>query len=130
MKPHPFDAVSLAFGVIFSGIGALYLTGNDVGELVTRFWPGAVVLLGLAMLFSARRDEPEPVPAPLPGRPASWADPVAAPAPPAPVATPEPPAVASAAEAPAPKPAEATAASEAPTRVAAERVAPPTEVEQ
>lgn len=108
MKPHPFDAVSLAFGVIFAGIGALYLTGNDVGELVARFWPGAVVLLGLAMLFSARRDEPEPLPAPLPGRPASWAAPVAPAAPPVPAAvTPAPPAVAASAEAAAPREADA-----------------------
>ncbi|HEX2150188.1 MAG TPA: hypothetical protein VHI31_08475 [Actinomycetota bacterium] len=129
MKPHPFDAVSLAFGVIFAGIGALYLTGNDVGDLVTRFWPGAVVLLGLAMLFSARRDEPEPLPAPLPGRPASWAAPAAASAPPPPVAAPESPAVASAAEAGAPKAAESIPDSEAPTRAATERALPP-EVEQ
>ena len=131
MKPHPFDAVSLAFGVIFAGVGALYLTGSDVGDLVTRFWPGAVVLLGLAMLFSARRDEPEPLPAPLPGRPASWAAPVPPPAPPVPAAVaPAPPAAAAAAEAAAPLKADATPAAEAPTQAATERVAPPTEVEQ
>jgi hypothetical protein len=81
MRSHPFDAVSMVFGVIFAGIGALFLMGNDVGDLVTRFWPAAVVLLGLAMLFSARRDEapvaasqpvwPAPPPAPVaPARPA------------------------------------------------------------
>jgi hypothetical protein len=67
MKAHSFDAVSLVFGVIFAGIGALFLTGNDVGDLVARFWPGAVVLLGLAMLFSAKRaDEADPLPAAAP----------------------------------------------------------------
>jgi hypothetical protein len=64
MKPHPLDALSLVFGVIFAGIGALYLAGNEVGDLVSRFWPAALVVLGLAMLFSARRPEPaaDPVP--------------------------------------------------------------------
>ena len=68
MKAHSFDAVSLVFGAIFAGIGALFLTGNDVGDLVARFWPGAVVLLGLAMLFTAKRaDEADPLPAAAPG---------------------------------------------------------------
>jgi hypothetical protein len=67
MKPHPLDALSLVLGTIFAGIGALYLTGNEVGDLVSRFWPAAVVLLGLAMLFSARRPEPVPDP-PSPAR--------------------------------------------------------------
>jgi hypothetical protein len=79
MRSHQFDAVSLVFGVIFAGIGSLFLMGNDVGDLVTRFWPAAVVLLGLAMLFSARRDE-APVVA-TPPRPQAWPTP-----PPAPVA--------------------------------------------
>jgi hypothetical protein len=72
MKPHPLDALSLVFGVIFAGIGILYLTGNEVGDLVSQFWPGAVVLLGLAMLFSARRPDPEADAA----SPARWPDPV------------------------------------------------------
>jgi hypothetical protein len=89
MKSHPFDAVSMVFGVIFAGIGALFLMGNDVGDLVTRFWPAAVVMLGLAMLFSARREEAPavtyqpnmqawspPTPAPVaPVRPAEAAGP-------------------------------------------------------
>lgn len=79
MRSHPFDAVSMVFGAIFAGIGSLFLMGNDVGDLVTRFWPAAVVLLGLAMLFSARRDE-VPVAA-IPPRPQAWPMP-----PPTPVA--------------------------------------------
>lgn len=77
MRSHPFDAVSMVFGVIFAGIGSLFLMGNDVGDLVTRFWPAAVVLLGLAMLFSARRDE-APVAA-IPPRPQAWPTPPPAP---------------------------------------------------
>jgi hypothetical protein len=97
MRSHQFDAVSLVFGVIFAGIGSLFLMGNDVGDLVTRFWPAAVVLLGLAMLFSARRDE-APVVA-TPPRPQAWPTPPRAPvapvrpaeaAAPAPVVTAEP----------------------------------------
>jgi hypothetical protein len=79
MRSHQFDAVSMVFGVIFAGIGSLFLMGNDVGDLVTRFWPAAVVLLGLAMLFSARRDD-EPVVA-SPPSPQAWPTP-----PPPPVA--------------------------------------------
>ncbi|MEX0789473.1 MAG: hypothetical protein WD178_01715 [Actinomycetota bacterium] len=82
MKAHSFDAVSLVFGMVFAGIGALFLTGNDVGDLVARFWPAAVVLLGLAMLFTARRaDAADPLPS---AAPAAW------PAPPA--ERPDPPA--------------------------------------
>lgn len=71
MRSHPFDAVSMVFGVIFAGIGSLFLMGNDVGTLVTRFWPAAVVLLGLAMLFSARREDEVPLPV-TPPRPQAW----------------------------------------------------------
>jgi hypothetical protein len=83
MKRHSFDAVSLVFGLLFAAIGALYLAGNvDVADLVARFWPAALVLLGLAMLFSTRRTEEAPV-APLP---AAWT----APAPAAPAVPPTP----------------------------------------
>jgi hypothetical protein len=97
MRSHQFDAVSLVFGVIFAGIGSLFLMGYDVGDLVTRFWPAAVVLLGLAMLFSARRDEAPA--AAIPPRPQPWPTPPPAPvapvrpaeaAAPAPVVTAEP----------------------------------------
>lgn len=70
MKRHPLDAVSLVFGVLFAGLGTLYLAGLAVNDLVTRFWPAALVVLGLAILFSSRRaDEPAPIP-PVPKEPA------------------------------------------------------------
>ncbi len=63
MNRHPLDAVSLVFGAIFSGIGALFLAGYQTWEMVSRFWPAGVILLGLAMFFSARRhDEAAPTP--------------------------------------------------------------------
>ena len=94
MKRHSFDAVSLVFGLLFAAIGALYLAGNvDVADLVARFWPAALVLLGLAMLFSTRRTEELPA-APLP---AAWTAPPSAvpPVPPAPTATAPTPSAAS-----------------------------------
>lgn len=79
MKAHSFDAVSMVFGVVFAVIGALFLTGNDVGDLVARFWPAAVVLLGLAMLFTAKRaDETNP---PSPARPVPTFTPALTPTP-------------------------------------------------
>lgn len=59
MRRHSLDAVSLVFGVIFAGLGVLYLTGTEVDELVLRFWPAALVVLGLAMLLTGRREDRE-----------------------------------------------------------------------
>ena len=99
MRRHSLDAVSLVFGVIFTGLGALYLTGIEVDELVFRFWPWALVVLGLAMLLTGRREDREALAAPVPpARPAATTttapasplspDPADRPA----SATPEPPA--------------------------------------
>lgn len=92
MRRHPFDAVSLVFGLVFAGIGVLYLIGGiDVADLVTRFWPAALVLLGLAMLFSARRQDEVAVAPPSPASTAPPAQPVApAPATPTPAGPVEP----------------------------------------
>lgn len=60
MKRHPLDAVSMVFGLLFVGLGSLYLSGNEVDDLVIRFWPAALVVLGLAILFSARRSDEVP----------------------------------------------------------------------
>lgn len=90
MKRHSFDPLSLVFGLLFAAIGALYLAGNvDVADLVARFWPAALVLLGLAMLFSTRRTEEVPA-SPLPP---AWTVPPPVPptpAPPAPAAARDP----------------------------------------
>lgn len=56
MKRHPFDAVSLVFGLLFFGLGAALLSGRDVGDLVMQLWPGALVLMGVVLLFSSRRN--------------------------------------------------------------------------
>jgi hypothetical protein len=97
MKRHSFDPLSLVFGMLFAAIGALYLAGNvDVADLVARFWPAALVLLGLAMLFSTRRTEQVPA-APLPQAwtappPVAPVSPTPRPAPPV-AATPKDPTV-------------------------------------
>lgn len=61
MKRHSLDAVSLIFGLLFAGLGLAWFMGRNVADLVIQFWPGALVLAGLALLFSSRRDEPVPV---------------------------------------------------------------------
>ena len=70
MKRHPLDAVSLVFGVLFAAAGVLSLTGIDVGELASRFWPAALIVLGLALVFTARNAaEPRLPEAPRPAGP-------------------------------------------------------------
>lgn len=61
MKRHSLDALSLVFGLLFLGLGVALFSGRDVADLVIQFWPGALVLAGLALLFSSRRDDPAPV---------------------------------------------------------------------
>jgi hypothetical protein len=56
---HPLDAISLAFGVIFATIGAVFLSGYDVSDLDgAGFW---VALLGaggvLLLAIGARRQK-------------------------------------------------------------------------
>jgi hypothetical protein len=51
------DAISLVFGLLFAAIGTLLLAGSfDLGRVsLTVVWPVILVLIGLAMLLSARR---------------------------------------------------------------------------
>lgn len=56
MKTHPFDPVSMIFGLLFVAIGLAHLSGAvDVATLMSTFWPAALVLVGLALLFAPRR---------------------------------------------------------------------------
>ena len=55
MKRHSMDAVSLVFGLFFVGLGGAYLVGYGVTEVVIRFWPVALIALGLAIFLTPRR---------------------------------------------------------------------------
>ncbi|HVL50509.1 MAG TPA: hypothetical protein VM754_03265 [Actinomycetota bacterium] len=70
MKRHSMDAVSLVFGLFFVGLGGAYLVGYGVTEVVVRFWPAALIALGLAILLTPRRTRqaaPAAAPAAVPG---------------------------------------------------------------
>lgn len=64
MPRHRLDPLSLAFGLVFCGIGGLALVGGMDVSLVHLRWVagGALLVFGLTMLLSSRgrgRDEPE-----------------------------------------------------------------------
>ena len=63
MKRHPFDPLSFVAGILFIGLAVGFLSaGGDVLDNAHWIWPGILVALGGAGLFSAlRRDEREPV---------------------------------------------------------------------
>jgi hypothetical protein len=62
MYRHKMDVVSLVFGLLFASIGTLLMAGSfDLGRVsLAVVWPVIFVLVGLAMLLSARRRK-EPV---------------------------------------------------------------------
>ena len=57
MYRHKLDALSLVFGLLFASIGSLLMAGSfDFGRVsLAVIWPVIFVLIGLAMLLSARR---------------------------------------------------------------------------
>ena len=57
MYRHKLDALSLVFGLLFASIGSLLMAGSfDLGRIsLAVVWPVIFVLIGLAMLLSARR---------------------------------------------------------------------------
>ena len=60
MRRHPLDAVSLVSGLLFCGLGAIFLRGTDVTSWRWGVvWPVALTVVGAVMLLSlvsARRD--------------------------------------------------------------------------
>jgi hypothetical protein len=55
MQRHDFDAIAFTFGVVFTGLGVLFMVGRlDVLSHARWLWPGLLVLLGLAVLVGAR----------------------------------------------------------------------------
>jgi hypothetical protein len=55
MQRHDFDPIAFIFGVVFSGLGVLFMIGRlEVLNHAQWLWPGLLVLLGLAVLVGAR----------------------------------------------------------------------------
>ena len=60
MKTHRFDAVSFIAGLIFTGIGLLFLIPETPQQLIdflvdsgAWFWPLALLVVGLAVIIPA-----------------------------------------------------------------------------
>jgi hypothetical protein len=55
MRRHDFDPIAFIFGVVFAGLGVVFMTGNlELLNHAQWLWPGLLVLLGLAVLVGAR----------------------------------------------------------------------------
>ncbi len=55
MQRHDFDPIAFLFGVVFTGLGVLFMIGRvEVLNHAHWLWPGLLVLLGLAVLVGAR----------------------------------------------------------------------------
>lgn len=59
MRRHSLDPLSLAFGLVFCGIGGLALVGGVDVSLVHLRWvaAGGLLVFGLTMLLSSRGRE-------------------------------------------------------------------------
>lgn len=62
MQTHGFDGISFATGLIFTGIGVLYLIPSDVSDIIdllidasSWFWPVLFLAVGVAVLIPALR---------------------------------------------------------------------------
>jgi hypothetical protein len=55
MRRHDFDPIAFIFGVVFAGLGVVFMTGQlELLNHAQWLWPGLLVLLGLAVLVGAR----------------------------------------------------------------------------
>ncbi|MDP9341732.1 MAG: hypothetical protein M3Q23_06445 [Actinomycetota bacterium] len=76
MRRHEFDPISFVFGMIFAVLGLAFLSGRvDLGDLHLRWlWPVPLIAVGLALLATTRRRDPDravpgPATAPQPDAP-------------------------------------------------------------
>lgn len=61
MKRHRTDLLSMFSGLVFLGLGGVFVTGRvDVTDLGAQWlWPMPLILGGLFIFFAAFRSEPE-----------------------------------------------------------------------
>jgi hypothetical protein len=59
VRTHPFDAVSFVFGILFTAVAAIALTGVATITLLDLRWlgPAALVLIGVVLVVSAARSD-------------------------------------------------------------------------
>ena len=62
MKRHRTDLLSMFSGLVFLGLGGVFVTGRvDVNDLDAQWlWPMPLILAGLFIFLAAFRSEPEP----------------------------------------------------------------------
>ena len=54
MSRHPADLLSLAFGLLFAGIGLVLLTGSGTALSLSWVGPLTAVALGVLLMVAAR----------------------------------------------------------------------------
>jgi membrane protein implicated in regulation of membrane protease activity len=59
---HPFDPISLVFGVLFATTGLMVLLGWSLVDEGAFLAPVALIALGFALLYQARRRREPPDP--------------------------------------------------------------------
>jgi hypothetical protein len=52
---HPFDPISLVFGLLFAAAGLMVLLGWSLTDEGAFLAPAGLIALGLALLYQARR---------------------------------------------------------------------------
>jgi hypothetical protein len=52
---HPFDPISLVFGLVFATAGLIVLLGGSLVDEGAFLGPTGLIALGLALLYEARR---------------------------------------------------------------------------
>lgn len=57
---HPFDPISLVFGLLFVAAGAIVLAGGTLFDHGPLLLPAGLIGLGLALLYRITRKEANP----------------------------------------------------------------------
>ena len=60
MSRHPADLLSLAFGMLFAGIGLVLLTGGDAALSLAWIGPMTALALGILLIVAARATRSAP----------------------------------------------------------------------
>ncbi len=65
MRRHDFDGLSLAFGLVFTAVGLVLLSGDPVHGTTSFAWAGPIVAIGVGLLvILAARPRRDKVPDP------------------------------------------------------------------
>ncbi len=50
MRRHDFDGLSLAFGLVFTAVGLVLLSGDPAHGTISLAWAGPIVAIGVGLL--------------------------------------------------------------------------------